>query len=72
LKSAGAAFRNHLESCLGHLRFTSSRGDPNVWLRPAIKANRKEYYEYLFVYTDDIMAIGENPKDILMKLNMYF
>jgi hypothetical protein len=26
----------------------------------------------MFVYTDDILAIGENPKDILMKLNKYF
>jgi hypothetical protein len=57
LKSAGASFRNHLASCLGRLGFTASRG---------------EYYKYLFVYTDDILAIGVNPKDILMKLNKYF
>jgi hypothetical protein len=29
-------------------------------------------YEYLFVYTDDILAIGVVPKDILMKQNKYF
>jgi hypothetical protein len=29
-KSAGASFRNHLERCLGHSGFTSSRGDPDV------------------------------------------
>jgi Reverse transcriptase (RNA-dependent DNA polymerase) len=67
LKSAGAAFRNHLASCLGHLGFTSSRGDPDVWFRPAVKPNGEEYY----VYTDDILAIGFTPKDILMKLNKY-
>ena len=72
LKSAGAAFRNHLASCLGHLGFTSSRGDPDVWFRPAVKPNGEEYYEYMFVYTDDILAIGLNPKEILMKLNKYF
>jgi hypothetical protein len=26
----------------------------------------------MFFYTNDILAIGENPKDILMKLNKYF
>jgi hypothetical protein len=26
----------------------------------------------MFVYSDDILAIGENPKYILMKLNKYF
>ena len=72
LKSAGAAFRNHLASCLGHLGFSSSRGDPDVWFRPAVKANGEEYYEYMFVYTDDILAISVDPKEILMKLNKYF
>jgi Reverse transcriptase (RNA-dependent DNA polymerase) len=72
LKSAGAAFRNHLASCLQHLGFTSSKGDPDVWLRAAVKANGEEYYEYMFVYTDDILAVSEDPKSILMKLNKYF
>ena len=72
LKSAGAAFRNHLASCLGHLGFASSRGDPDVWFRPAVKPNGEEYYEYMFVYTDDILAIGLKPKEVLMKLNKYF
>jgi hypothetical protein len=72
LKLAGASFCNHLASCLGHLGFTSSRGDPDVWLRPTLKASGEEYYEYMFVYTDDILAIGVDPKDILLKLNKYF
>jgi hypothetical protein len=72
LKSAGASFRNHLASCLGHLGFTSSRGNPDVWFRPAQKSNGEEYYKYLFVYTDDILEIGVDPKDILTKLNKYF
>jgi hypothetical protein len=72
LKSAGVCFRIHPASCLGHLGVTSSRGDPDVWFRPAQKSNGEENYEYLFVYTDDILAIGVYPKDILMKLNKYF
>jgi hypothetical protein len=72
LKSAGAAFRNHLASCLGHLGYESSRGDPDVWFRPAIKVNGEEYYEYLFVYTDDILAIGEDPRNVLTRLHRYF
>jgi hypothetical protein len=72
LKLAGASFRNHLASCLGHLGFTSYRGNPDVWFLPAQKSNGEEYYQYLFVYTDDILAIGVDPRDILMKLNKYF
>lgn len=72
LKSAGAAFRNHLASCLSHLGYESSRGDPDVWFRAATKVTKEEYYEYLFVYTDDILAIGVDPKDVLTRLNRYF
>jgi hypothetical protein len=72
LKSAGALFRNHLASCLGHLGFTLSRGDPDVWYRPAQKSNVEEYYEYWLMYTDNILAIGIDTREILMKLNKYF
>jgi hypothetical protein len=72
LKLASSSFRNHLASCLKQLGFTSSRGDPDVWFWPAQKSNGEEYYEYLFVYRDDILAIGVDPNDILMKLNKYF
>jgi hypothetical protein len=40
-----------------------------VWFQQAKKSNVEEYYEYLFVYTDDILGIGVDPNDILMKLN---
>ena len=34
-----------------------------MWYRPAVKANNgEEYYEYMFVYTDDILAIGVEPQ----------
>jgi Reverse transcriptase (RNA-dependent DNA polymerase) len=72
LKSAGASFRNHLASCLSHLGYQSSRGDPDVWFCAATKENKEEYYEYLLVYTDDILAIGMKPMDVLTKLNKYF
>jgi hypothetical protein len=72
LKSSGASIRNLLASCLGHLGFTSSRGDPDLWFQSAQKSSGEEYYEYLFVYTGDIRAIGDEPKEILMKLDKYF
>jgi hypothetical protein len=33
---------------------------------------KEEYYEYLFVYMDDILAKGISPNEILTKLNRYF
>jgi hypothetical protein len=55
-----------------NLGFTLPRGNPDFWSRPAQKSNGEEYYEYLILYTDDILAIWIEPKDIWMKLDKYF
>jgi hypothetical protein len=31
-----------------------------------------EFYEYVIMYTDDILAIGKDPSAILSRLNKYF
>jgi hypothetical protein len=72
LKSAVASFRNHLASYLGHLGYELTRGDPDVWIGAATKSSKEEYYEYLFVYTDDILAIGIDPNNVLTRLNKVF
>jgi hypothetical protein len=61
-----------LASCLGHLGYKSSKGDPDVWICAATKPYKEEYYEYLFVYMDDILAIGIDPSNVLTRLNKYF
>ena len=72
-KSAGADFRNHLRSCMRHLDFTSCPADPDVWMRPAKKADGSEHYEYILLYVDDALVIGEDPESILRKeLGKYF
>jgi hypothetical protein len=73
LKSSGAAYRNHLASYLREeLKFESCLADPDVWLRLGRRANGEEYYEYLLVYVDDLLAISEQPKLILDDINTYF
>jgi hypothetical protein len=32
-KVAGRDFWHHLQDCMGHLGFSSSRADPDVWIR---------------------------------------
>ena len=72
LKSSGAAWRAHLAATLVDQGFTSCLADPDVWLRPAVKSDGTEYYEYLLVYTDDLMCLSTNPKEILMKIDQHF
>ena len=43
------------------LGFESCKVDPDVWIRLSIKADGTDYYQYVLLYTDDILAIMEEP-----------
>ena len=64
-KTAGRDFRNHLRSCMRHLDFESCLADPDVWMRPAKKSDGSEYYEYILLYTDDVLVVSENAESVL-------
>ena len=68
LKSASAAFRAFMARKLDEIRFQSSPADPNIWLRPAMKFNGVEYYEWVLMYVDDILAISMDPTSILKSM----
>ena len=56
-----------------HIDFEPCLTDPDVWMRPATKANGLDYYEYVLLYTDDALCISENPESILRnKIGKYF
>ncbi|CAJ1966194.1 unnamed protein product [Cylindrotheca closterium] len=72
-KTAGRDFRNHLRACMHHLHFLSCPADPNVWMRPAMKDDGSEYWEYVLLYTDDALCVSMNPERVLRKeLGKYF
>jgi hypothetical protein len=56
-----------------HLDFESCPADPDVWIRPAKHSDGSEYYEYIILYTDDALAVGEHAENILRnELGRYF
>ena len=58
LNSAGLAWRAALVEALVQLGFKSTRADPDVWIRYAVRLDGGKYYEMLFVYIDDILALS--------------
>ena len=66
-KVAGRDFWHHLRDCMGQLGFTSSRVDPDVWLRLSKRSTGEEYYEYVLLYVDDVLVISENAGNVLRK-----
>ena len=58
LKSVGLAWRAALAEALVQLGFKSKRADPYVWIRAAVRRDGGKYYEMIFVYVDDILALS--------------
>ena len=64
-KAAGRDFWHHLRSCMEHLKFESSKADPDVWYRASKRKDGTPYYEYVLLYTDDCLVISDNAEAIL-------
>jgi hypothetical protein len=50
---------------MGHLGFTSSRADPDVWFRPSKQAAEEDYYKYVLLYLGDVLVISECADKVL-------
>ena len=72
LKSAPAAFRSFLAQNIEDLGFFPSEADPDVWMRPAIKPNGQEYYEYILCYVDNILCISTKALEVMEELQKKF
>ena len=62
LKSSGAAWRALFATTLTDLGYTSTKADPDVWIRAQVKPDGFEYYEMVLVYVDDIMVLSHDTK----------
>ena len=71
-KCAGRDFRNHLRECMDMLVYTSCLVDPDLWMREAIGDDGNKYYDYMLLYTDDCLAVSQNPREQLMEIDQYF
>ena len=68
LKSSGASWRRHFAGTMNNLGYKSSLADPDIWMKPAITKDRRQYYEYVLVYVDDIICISEDPLRFMNQL----
>ena len=73
LKLAGASFRNHLALCMCTLEWKPCLADPNLWMKPMMRADdNSEYYAYILLYVDDCLEISEDTTKELHALDHYF
>jgi hypothetical protein len=73
LKSAGAAFRNHLAECMKHLGWHPCRADRDLWMKAETRPDDSvSYWAYILIYVDDILCVPHDPGSPLAKLDEYF
>ena len=41
----------------------SYKGDLNLWMKPCVKADRSEYWEYVLFCYDDILGISDHGEE---------
>jgi hypothetical protein len=73
LKSAGAAFRNHLAECIKHLGWHPCRADRDLWMKAETHHDDGvSYWAYILIYVDNILCVHHDPGSPLAKLDEYF
>jgi hypothetical protein len=73
LKSAGAAFRNHLAECMKHLGWHPCRAGRDLWMKAeTYPGDGVSYWAYIMIYVDDILCVHHYPGSRLAKLDEYF
>jgi len=72
LKSAGAAFRNHMADCMATLGYKPCKADPDLWMKPATRDSGETYWTYVLFYVDDCLAIDVDATAILKQIDKYF
>ena len=54
------------------LDFKSTRADPDVWIRAAVRPDGGKYYEMIFAYVDDILALSHNETKVITRITSFY
>ena len=71
-KSSAASWRAAISDVIENLGFKMCQADNDVWLRPALNKHGEECYEYILVYSDDLLTVAQDPKAILGMICQHF
>jgi hypothetical protein len=73
LKSVGAAFRNHLASCMDHLGWKPCLADRDLLMKDEIRPDDGvKYWAYIPIYVDNIVCVHHDPGTSLAHIDNYF
>ena len=71
LTSAGDIFWNHLADFMNNMEYMPCPAHPYLWMKPMVRpSDGNEYYEYIFLYVNDILCIHHNATWKLQSLEL--
>ena len=65
LKSSGARWHEHMAHTLRDMGYANCRADPDVWMKARAKPTGEEYWEYVLIYSDDILVLSHDPRSVM-------
>ena len=54
------------------LDYSPCQADADVWMRPMIKPDGFEYWEYVLIYVDDILVVSHEPERLMESLSALY
>jgi hypothetical protein len=71
-KSAALSWRLAISGVIQNLDFQMCQADNDVWMRKGTNAAGDHVWEYVLVYSDDLLVISKDPQGILTNIDQYF
>jgi hypothetical protein len=68
LKSSGACWHDHMAQTLRDLANKTCIADHDVWMKPKVKQTSEEYWEYVLIYSEDILVVSHDPQAVMHSL----
>jgi len=57
---------------MGMLGYKPCYADPDLWMRDAVNKDGVEYYEFVLLYMDNYLTIGQHAEEQLKQIDKYF
>jgi hypothetical protein len=71
-KSAAASWRAAISKGIEGLGFEMCRADNDVWMRKGFNKAGEKVWEYVLVYSDDLLIVAQNPGEIAAQIDQHF
>jgi hypothetical protein len=68
LKSSGARWHDHMAQTLRDMGYVTCVADHAVWMKAKVKPTGDEYWEYILIYSDDILVMSHEPQMVMLGL----